>query len=125
MAQNIHIPHYHQEGKKRKDNKELHSSRIGFLIVFVACLTKNEWLIGIAESLRNHRHNHCNLTCSTEDTQLCMRIIVLVDVWEDDITCRLIKNTSYTKEKNWPSIGQHLLCQRHIKQLTACKEAIF
>ena len=54
-----------------------------------------------------------------------MCIAILIDVWKEDITCCLVQNSCYTKDKNRPRVRQHLLCQGHIKQFTTSKETIF
>ena len=125
MAQNIHVPHYHQERQQREDDEEFHGAGIGLLVVFVACLAKDERLIGISESLCNHRHDHGDLACGTEDTELCVCIAALVDVGEEDVACRLVQYSGNAQDKNRPGIRQHFLRQRHIKQLPARKETFF
>ena len=69
VLDDIKIEHYAQECQKREDKEILHAFCIHLLRVRVLTLRKDERLVGIAECLRNHRHNHRHLHASAIDAE--------------------------------------------------------
>ena len=58
VAQHVEVSHHAQEGQQREDDKIFHGLGIGVAVVFVFRFAKHEGLVGIAEGLRDHGHNH-------------------------------------------------------------------
>ena len=72
------------------------------VLVFILDSCKDDRLVGEAERLCNHRHNHGNLRASTIDAQLRMHIAALVDVREQHLVGRLVQDTGNAQHQNRP-----------------------
>ena len=67
VPQNIHIAHYHKIGQQGEDDEILHGLGVHLVLVLVLDTGKDDGLVGKAERLRNHRHNHGYLRrCSVD-----------------------------------------------------------
>lgn len=107
MAQNVHISYHDEECQKGEDNKILHCLGVGFAVVLVLRLAEHERLIGIAERLSYHGHDHRYLAGGAVDAELRVSIGVLVDIRKENLVGRLIKYSGYTQHQYRPAVRQH------------------
>ena len=91
MAQNVHISYHYEECQKGEDNKILHCLGVSFTVVLVLRLAEHERLVGIAERLSYHGHNHRYLAGGAVDAELRVSVGVLVDIRKEYLVGRLIK----------------------------------
>ena len=108
MAQYIQITYYHQKGEQGEDDEILHRRSVSLSVVLILRLAEYEWLVSIAESLGNHRHNHRNLAGCSVDSELRMSIALLIDVREENLVGCLVQNTGNTEHEDWPAVAHHL-----------------
>ena len=112
MLQDRHPAHHTEEGQQGEDEEVFHGRGIVFRLVGILALGKDNWFVGIAEGLRDHRHNHSYLHTRAIDTQLHVGLsLIRIDQGEDNLVGHLIQDARNTQNKDRPGIGQHLLEQ--------------
>ena len=120
VAQYVEITHHHQEGEQGEDNKIFHRRGVGLAVVLVLRLAKHERLVGIAERLGYHRHDHRYLAGGTVDAELGMGVALLIDVGEENLVGGLVQDAGDAEYEDWPTVAQHLphenlgLCPRSL-----------
>ena len=107
VFQNVEIRHHQQEGKQREDDEILHRLGVHLMLVLVLDTCEHNGLVGKAEGLGDHRHNHRNLRAGTIDTQLLMHITTMIDVGEQHLIRRLVQDTCDAQYEDGPRIAEH------------------
>ena len=98
MLENVHITHHGQKGQQRENDEELHGAGVHLLAVLVLLLAEDEGLVGVAEGLRYHGHNHGNLDAGAVDAQLGVGTLAVEGgghVGIDDFVGRLVEDAGY------------------------------
>ena len=70
VAQQVHIAHHGQEGQQGEHDEIFHHNGLTFFALLVAAVAEDERLIGVAERLGDHGHDHGYLDAGTVDGQL-------------------------------------------------------
>ena len=81
------------------------------LIVAVGALAKHNRLVGIAERLRYHSHNHGNLHHGAINAKLLLGVGCMINKGKDDFVGSLIENAGNAQHKHRPRVSQHLAQQ--------------
>ena len=58
VFQDGHVHHHGEERQQSEDNEVFHHLGLGLPVFFVALAAEDKRLVGVAEGLRNHRHDH-------------------------------------------------------------------
>ena len=74
-------------------------------LVLDAC--KDNRLVGKAERLRNHCHNHRNLRTGTIDAQLRLHVYTFIYIREEHLVCCLVEDACHTQYEDRPRIVEH------------------
>ena len=106
-SQDVEIGYHHEERQQGEDNEILHSLGIGVAVVFVLRLAEDERLVGIAERLGYHSHNHGNLGGGSIDAELRLLVNALVEVGEDYLVESLVKDARNSEHKQRPCVAEH------------------
>ena len=61
VSQDVHVAHHQEEGEQGEDNEIFHRLGVGVAVVLVLRFSEDERLVGVAERLGYHRHDHGNL----------------------------------------------------------------
>ena len=107
-----HPAHHAEECQQREDKEILHRCSVVFGLVGILRLRKDDGLVGIAECLGNHCHNHRYLharaVVAQQHVGLCL---VGIDQREDNLIGHLVQNTCNTQYQDGPRVAEHLLQQ--------------
>ena len=108
IAQGWQPCHDAQESHEGKYDKVLHAQRIGLRLALLFALSKHKRLIGIAECLGNHGHNHGHLDTRPIDGQFADGFF-LVGIYQGEyhLVCSLIEDACNAQQENGPGIGEH------------------
>lgn len=106
--QYVDIPHHAEESQQGKDDKILHGKGVVLVLVAIFGFGKNDGLVGVAESLRYHGHNHGYLRATAVDAQLHIGLgLVGIDKREYDFVGHLIQNSRNAQYQYGPRVGKH------------------
>ena len=96
--------------------------RIHLLIILITTFTEHKRLVGITESLCQHRHHHCNLTGGSIDTELYGGFrLVRIHKRKDNLVRHLIQNTRNAQHQQRQAVSKHppqQLFVQHISEAT-------
>ena len=108
VLQDGQIGHYGQEGQQGEDDEVLHAQGVGLVLVLVPALGKDDGLVGIAEGLGDHGHDHGDLHTAAVYAQQSLALgRVGVDEGEDDLVGRLVQDACHTQDEEGPGVGEH------------------
>ena len=96
-AQYVNVGDNDEEGKQREDDEELHSRSVRLAVVLVLRLAEHERFVGVAERLRDHRHDHRNLRSRTVYAELRLLVGSVIKVGEDYLVECLIEDAGYAQ----------------------------
>ena len=122
MLQYVHVSDDGKERQKGEDYKELHRLGVSIAVVLVLGFAEHERLVGVAEGLCYHRHNHRYLACRAVNAELGMGVGSLVDVRENDFICRLVEYSGDSEHQYWPAVAEHSLKQRTVEDILEARK---
>ena len=85
------------------------------MLVLVLDASKDDGLVGKAEGLRNHSHNHGYLRAGTVDAQLLAHVAALVEVGEEHLVGRLVQDSGNAQYQDRPGVAEHGAQQFHVE----------
>ena len=114
-AQDVDVGYHDEERKQREDDEELHRLGVRLAVVLVLRLAENERLVGVAERLRNHRHDHRNLRSRTIYAELRLLVGSVVEIREDNLIECLVEDAGYAQHQQRHGVAQHTAPQLHVE----------
>ena len=124
MFQNFHVAHNQQEGEEGEDEEVFHRLGVGGAVVLVGLLAEHKGFVGVAEGLRDHRHNHGNLHRRAVDAELYLAVLSRHEVAEEHLVGRLVENAGDAEDQYRPGVGEHAAQQLRVEAVSeACQFA--
>ena len=108
VAEHGQPAHHAEKSQQREDDEVPHAQGIVFRLVGILRLGKDDGLVGVAEGLRYHCHNHRHLRAAAVHAQLDVGLcLVGVDLREDDLVGHLIQDAHHAQQEYGPRVGDH------------------
>ena len=109
VAEHVHIAHHHHEGQQGEHDEILHHEGLTLFRLLTFSSGKDKRLVGIAEGLGNHSHNHGNLHAGAVDAQLLTHIGTGIEEGEEYLVQHLVEDAHNAEDEQWPGVLEHAL----------------
>ena len=107
MLQNVHIAHHDEKGQQGEDDEVFHRVFVHLVLVFVFHSGEHDGLVGVAERLGDHGHDHGNLRRGAVDAQLSVHVFTFIYIGEQHLVGRLVEYAGHAEHQYGPAVAQH------------------
>ena len=104
-----------QKCQQREHHKVLGGLGLELLVVLVPLSSEHQRLVGVAERLRDHGHNHGNLDARPVNAELHFTLLPRHNETKADLVGHLIQDTDQAQQQQRKSIPNHLFKQLYVK----------
>lgn len=103
-----------EESEECEHDKILHDQGLAFLALGVTAVAEDKRLVGVAEGLSDHGHNHGNLDTAAVDAELDLALVAGDDEGVADFVGDLVEDAYDAEEEQGPGVGKHFFEQRAV-----------
>ena len=109
VLENGQVSNHGEEGEECEHDEILHYRGLAFLAFASAAGGENKRLIGVAERLGNHGHNHGDLHAGAVDAELFVALLTRNQKSEAYFVGHLVENAHETQQEQRPGVFEHRL----------------